>query len=415
MAALFVVLALVATGLTGLVPQQEPRPPQVVTVGANQAVVCVPGPQEGRLAAATRRGRVDLGKVGTAPTSHAAPVVVDTGTDPWVVRSEEGGSQAAASLVTTQGAHTSWQQCSKAATGGLVPLADPSHSDLVVVNPDTRAASLDVTLLGPKGEVVAAGTRDIPVAPGTAVKLPVSAWVSGSGPVTAVLEASQGRVVAAASTSAPQGDDVTTMTPAATRSVLAGVPGGSGDTTLVLANPGTRRSTVQVTALASRGRFTPEGAGEITVEPRSTITVDLTKGLAGEVASLLVTSNRPVAAQARVVRGDDTATVMAGPSATDLLQGLPVPGTLVVSNPGNGVVHLTGSVRTGGRTTSLAADLAAGATWTSSVAGDSQVSLTADHPVAAAVVAAKGGAVVPLQAGAGAPRNHPVAIDPMLG
>ena len=110
---------------------------------------------------------------------------------------------------------TTWVPCIGAATGGAVSVTNPSTSDLVVVNSDIRAATVDVTMLGPKGEIVTAGMRGIRVSPGQTKVLPMSVWDNGTTPVTALVNAREGRVVVGARMWAGQGRDTSAMTQAA--------------------------------------------------------------------------------------------------------------------------------------------------------------------------------------------------------
>ncbi|GAE76587.1 secreted protein [Cutibacterium acnes JCM 18918] len=114
--------------------------------------------------------------------------------------------------------------CIGAATGGAVSVTNPSTSDLVVVNSDIRAATVDVTMLGPKGEIVTAGMRGIRVSPGQTKVLPMSVWDNGATPVTALVNAREGRVVVGARMWAGQGHDTSAMTQAAKTLFFASCP-----------------------------------------------------------------------------------------------------------------------------------------------------------------------------------------------
>ena len=192
---------------------------------------------------------------------------------------------------------TTWVPCIGAATGGAVSVTNPSTSDLVVVNSDIRAATVDVTMLGSKGEIVTAGMRGIRVSPGQTKVLPMSVWDNGTTPVTALVNAREGRVVVGARMWAGQGRDTSAMTQAAKTLFLPAVPAKVSTATLIISNPGTRRLSVSVTALAGRGPFTPDGADEIDIDPRSTIQVDLSKALAGEGVGLRLSADDPVIAR----------------------------------------------------------------------------------------------------------------------
>ena len=62
----------------------------------------------------------------------------------------------------------------------------------------------------------------------------------------------------------------------------------------MVTNPGTERATVQVQLLGLQGPYTPTGAERLEVAAESSASVDLEPGLAGEAASVLLTSDQPV-------------------------------------------------------------------------------------------------------------------------
>lgn len=411
----FAVLAL-AVGLGGAaLPVEEVTTAPVRSISAAQTLVCAPGRVAGTLAAGSTSSSLDIGDLGSSTSEHSVPWTTSTGTGAVVVRSRSGQGQPAASLASTSGAQSSWSSCQTPSTGGLVSVSDPSHADIVVSNPGSSAATVDVTLLGTKGEVQAEGSRGIVVGAGASRVLPLSVWDSGTTPVTAVISSSDGRIVAQARTWSQFGQDVAPMVAARRTAYLATVPASASSSVLLLSNPGNARVDVSVKAISTRGTFTPEGADGIVVEPRSTIAVDLSSALAGESLALTVSAKSEIGAQLVSSRKGDYATVVATDAATVLQQALPAAGTLEVSNPGSTTAQVSGTLTTATGTRQVTATIPAGTTWTSALTTGGFLRLTSDQPVAAGVVAATGTSTVPLSPVIGATRARAVQVDPQLG
>mgnify|MGYP001507356982 FL=1 len=416
-----VALAVVAVAIslaTSAIPSTQRSAPKGQPISSGRTLVCPASQGKASLAAGSSGGSLQVGISVKKLSEAAVPLVTNINTSAGYIRSTAGQHRPSGSALSSEGGMTTWVPCIGAATGGAVSVTNPSASDLVVVNPDTRAATVDVTMLGSKGEIVTAGMRGIRVSPGQTKVLPMSVWDNNATPVTALVNAREGRVVVGARTWADKGRETSAMAPAAKTLFLPAVPDKVSTATLVISNPGTRRLSVSVTALAGRGPFTPDGADEIDIDPRSTIQVDLSKALAGEGVGLRLSADDPVIARL-FVQGrpgtTDYALVGPGGSSKVLEQTVGAPGTLELSNPGREAVTFSGELTgANGKKTAIEGTVSAGSTWSGKVPAAGHLHIAGSAPLIGGVISASGLAVLPLEAMATVTNGRSADVDPQL-
>lgn len=411
-------LAIAVALATTTIPRSSAKPSTARPVSSGRTLVCPASQSSSTLAAGSRVGSL---LVGTDPGSLGSvnvPAFSNIGTGTGFIRSTAGQAQPSGSAWSEESGMTTLSPCLGASTTGTVTVPDPSKSDVVVVNPETTAASVDVSLLGPSGEISAAGTRGITISPGSASVLPLSVWVRETSPLTAVVQASTGRVVVAARTWTGRGRETIPMAPATTTPLLPAIPAGVSSSTLLISNPGSTRAVVGVTALPIRRPFTPAGADAIDVAPRSTIEVDLSRELAGEAMSLKLVSDQPITARMLVAgrRGTtDYAVIGPGSQGRVLEQTLGPDGTLELSNPGGETVTFKAVLmREDGKTVSLSDTIEAGSTWTHVLPGRGHLRVEASGPIIGGVVSKAGLAVLPLGAQTTRATGRTIRVAPQL-
>jgi hypothetical protein len=232
---------------------------------------------------------------------------------------------------------------------GLV--ADATHTvSLLITNPDPTQATVDVTFYGAKGRITTQGSRGLSVLGNSTRQLALAPLVSGDGPVTAVVSASQGRASTYARVTGAGGSDyVSASASAATTATIAGVPGGTGARNLVVTNTSDRRATVSVDVLSASSTFAAAGAESVAIEAASTVTIPVDAALRGEVSGLRITATQPVVAAlwSTSAEGDLAVTparpAFQGRSVVPLIAG----SVLVASNPGTAAASLTVTLRNG--------------------------------------------------------------------
>lgn len=231
-------------------------------------------------------------------------------TDPLVLTGE--GALATAGSGTVSSADLTGETAGLMAAPCLVPgteqwfvgvgSTDSDRTELILTNPDDAQAEVDLRFYGPRGRVVVPGSPGVVVGGRSARTVSVSSLVDAAGPLSVAVRAGEGRVSVAArrirtDDLKPAGADwqVPSVAPAASV-VVAGVPGDTGPRSLELVNPGRDRATVSVEVLGLSGPFAPAGADTVEIAGESTASVALETGLAGESASIRLSSTTPVSA-----------------------------------------------------------------------------------------------------------------------
>ena len=247
---------------------------------------------------------VDLDQAGSADQASVTGSVL--------LRSEGGFSDGAAGTVLTTtstgpGQGIALAGCQPPSTQHWftgVAASATQTTRLVLTNPDSAEATVDLHFFGPDGAIGAPGSLGIVVPASTTKSVSLTGLLPGEidGPVAAQVTTSQGRVSAYAQSTyraslQPAGDGVASSMPAPQSSlVIPGVPGGDGDRSLVLANPTDRRTTVTVEVMGADGTFAPADGATIDVNAQSTTTADLADALDGEAVAIRLTSPQSITA-----------------------------------------------------------------------------------------------------------------------
>lgn len=385
------VLALVAIviALSFISPAKRPDSP-VIALPQTSRVTCVPS---GELRAVSDAS-LSLASLGGEPGDGLDSPVAQKIEAPTVVRAES--AVAAGVSVSTGG--RGWVPCETPTSSGVVLVQDPSRSELTLVNSDSTEAVVDLTLLGPDGEIEAVGARGIAIAPGVArrIALSVLAEEAGGEPIAVAFTSTPGRVTVQAN--AVEGSSQQRFATASsldTTHLITGIPHGSSKQRLLVTNPGTDRITVDVQAMSESGTYAPTSADELTVAARSTVAVDLGSDLGGEATALKVSSSGPLGAAVVLDEQDGPAVTLGeARSSTVLASPADEKWTLQVTNPGVDPVEAT---VTGAEDSKLI--VRPGMTVTVPAAADaSQVRVEASGPLVGAVTSqeSKGLVVAPL-------------------
>ena len=180
---------------------------------------------------------------------------------------------------------------------------------LVLTNPEDSAATVDVTIYGRKGLVDAPGARGIQVDPRSRTEVRLDEVAPGENVLGLHVQVRVGRLSAAITETDVKGFDPlgTDWFPAAeapsTQVVVPGVPpvnqGRDSSVRLDLVAPG-EAAVVTLSIVTPEGTFAPEGVDVVQVPAAGVTSVDLTDALRDEPASIVVSSDVPVTAGARV-------------------------------------------------------------------------------------------------------------------
>lgn len=179
------------------------------------------------------------------------------------------------------------------------------ESQLVLVNPESTPAELEVAISGPEGPVSTPRLRGIVVEPRSRVVVRLSREAPRLPGVTWRVTVRQGRVMAAVSDResdgfVPRGADwIPASVDPATRVLIPGVIGGPGGRQLLVHTPGDLSATVRVRLITASGSFVPVATPEIEVPGGSVVSVDLDSALQGEDATVDLQSDQPIVAGVR--------------------------------------------------------------------------------------------------------------------
>ena len=168
---------------------------------------------------------------------------------------------------------------------------------LDLMNIDSLAASVDVSVITDAGQAQAGNDTGITVPPHQTVTESLSSTGSGSSVVAIEVHTSTGRVAADVSEGSSHGGVSWLPSAAApsTELVIPGVPPSGSAAGLFVAVPGTSSAKVNVLAITPQGHYRPFGSQTIDLPGESASSVALTP-LGGTAAALKITSNVPVVA-----------------------------------------------------------------------------------------------------------------------
>lgn len=312
-----------APSATPAVPSGSPTPSLGTTPPApetspsatpGRVTVVASGPTDTGTVAPT--GRVTLGLLGQAGADPAGVSVdrqgrgatLERAAAPVLLRADGTLAPTAVGAVVSRSADgpeagLEAAPCLVPSTSAWLPgvasgVAD--RTELVLSNPDDAEATVDLTFYGRNGRVAVPGSPGVEVPPGSSRSVSLSGLVDADGPLTVSVQATTGRVAAAArrirtAGDVPAGADwVVPATVPGTRLVVPAVPGDEGTRELVVTNPGELRATVSVSVLGLQGPFAPAGAETIELGPQSSGTLALAEGLAGTGSGVALTSDQPV-------------------------------------------------------------------------------------------------------------------------
>lgn len=223
------------------------------------------------------------------------------------------------------------------------------RSVLELVNPDAGPALVDATVYGQDGVVDAPALRGVAVPARGAVRIDLAATLPRRDELAVRVTTARGRVAATMrdlydqlGAGASAGDWLPAQAAPATSQLMLGLPTGSGQRMLTLANSGTGEVRAELRLVTESSIFSPEGVDDIVVPPESVTRVSLSKVLDREalrdVVGIQVTSSAPVTAGVRsFVDGDLSHT---GP-------GEPVGDSAAVTPQGSKQLVLAGASRAG--------------------------------------------------------------------
>ncbi len=360
--------------------------PDATTVGSGRLTLTGSAAPDGRALAETSTPLQPVLAHPTATTGQPSVLMTAQGS---LAPGATAAQLSAASSKSTSGLATSW--CAAPRGDWWFNGVDTSvgtTTDLVLSNPGSDVAVVDLQILGPRGVIDAAGAQSIALAAHSREALDMARFAPGQRALTLHLTATSGAVAAAVSTTRLDGLVATgsdwvdaSADPARDVVVGAGVEAATHQR-LVIANPGSRQQLVSVTILDKDGAFTSTKLTDVQVPPGSVVVKDLTTITQKRATAVELHSAAPVtgaivsetSGRTRDVAVSTAAEPMGSPAVVPTMAGTRL--TLAVASPSPGPqdVRIRGFDHTGAQISSTGVTVAGRATTTWELPADSRAS-----------------------------------------
>lgn len=176
---------------------------------------------------------------------------------------------------------------------------------LILVNPTDSDTILDLDIYGPDGEVDATGTDGLTVKAHERQEIQLDAIVSGVEALAVKVKTKVGLISGFIADErmqdlTPRGTEIIADAGSpAKRSVIAGLPAGTGERQIVLFAP-REGGSVRLRALTAKGPIDLVNGQDIEIRRGRVRVLDLTKDLNGQAASIEATSDMPILAVANM-------------------------------------------------------------------------------------------------------------------
>ena len=301
-----------------------------VTTTSVRSLACPQLNTSATLVAGSAGGSFILGSLGGTPGSVSGLVQQDAAKKSWVL--QPTGADQPVGGILARGSQWQWAECAAASANSYINVPDVSTADLVLVNPDPVSVAVNLTFFTAKGVRSVAGARGLVVQPKSSRVVPLSV-LAGSGPAGIGVSTDSGRVLALARPVTAKSFGAQPAQAPQRVTSLPAVPKGARKVTLLLTNPGARDASVDVAGLTRDGRINLEGAQKVMVSAQQTLSLDVSKPVAGEEMGLQVSSDQPIVSSAQV--GDRSGVdIVPAPVLSQLNAVVPTDGSLYLMNPG---------------------------------------------------------------------------------
>ncbi|MFI6320437.1 DUF5719 family protein [Nonomuraea sp. NPDC050556] len=259
----------------------RPQPPGPRKVAVESVTVACP--PAGQKVSVFQQGAL-VRKAVKGPVS--GPGTLEAG---YTVRETSGKDRGLAGVRCAEPAATTWLIGPGPATADVV---------LHLTNADRAPAIADILLYAAEGPVLSDKAAGVVIAPGEhrAVDLKTLAPSSDVLAVGVVTTTGRLAVAARASYGGKGVDWLPSSTPPATSLVVPGVPGGGGRRELLVAAPGEADAVVSIKVVSEDSSYAMKGRETLEVPAGSVAALDVTTGLGGQSAALVLTSDQPVVA-----------------------------------------------------------------------------------------------------------------------
>ncbi|WP_068921437.1 DUF5719 family protein [Planobispora rosea] len=232
----------------------------------------------------------------TAPDGTGPVTVTATG-------SGAAGLESAQTRRETSGRHRglAGTRCVEPAASTWLVGPGPAAADVTLhlTNADLAGAVVEILIYSGEGQVVNETGGILTLDPGESRTVDLADLAPSPLVMAVQVRTGPGRVTAGARAVMDDGrgvDWLPVSAPPATRVVVPAVPGGGGRRELLVATPADTDTLVEVKALTPDGTYALKGRELVEVPAGSVATVDLSTGIGGQPAALVLTSETPIVA-----------------------------------------------------------------------------------------------------------------------
>ena len=185
---------------------------------------------------------------------------------------------------------------------------------MIIDNPRSGTAIVDISALSSSGPVAAPGLRGIAIDPGRRLVVDLAQMIPSASDLAVRVNATRGLVTVTTVEEwshtvigKPKAEWVPGQPAAARELVITGLPPQTNRASLIVANPSDSEVIVKVLAIGSSGTFAPKGAASLSVPAASVGALDVSSAFDGKPIAFKLLSESPVSATVRsVVQGDQT-------------------------------------------------------------------------------------------------------------
>lgn len=263
-----------------------PQPPGPRKVAVESASVVCPAPRGARVSV------YEQGGVSAKAVKDAKPYVVaghgglEVG---YTTRVTRGGERGLAGVRCTEPTATTWLV-------GPGPAA--ASVTLHLANVDKAPAQVDVQVYAAEGPISGDKGLGLEFKPGEHRDIDLRTLAPSADIMAVSVSTALGRVaVAARAVFDGKGVDwLPAAAPPATRVVVPGIPGGGGMRELLVAAPGDTDASVQIRAVSQDAEYAMKGRETLDIPAGAVVSLDVTTGIGGEAAALVLTSQTPIVA-----------------------------------------------------------------------------------------------------------------------
>ncbi|MGW4957191.1 DUF5719 family protein [Nonomuraea sp. NPDC004186] len=207
----------------------------------------------------------------------------------YLTRATQGAGRGLAGVRCTEPAPTTW----------LVG-PGPANADvrLHLTNADKAPALADVQVYAAEGPISGDKGIGLEIAPGEHREIDLKTIAPSADIMAVSVTTAFGRLAVAARTALETGgvDWLPSAAPPATRVVVPGLPGGGGRRELLVAAPGENDAQVRIKAVSEDAEYAMKGRESLDVPAGSVVSLDVTTGVGGSSAALVLTSPTPIVA-----------------------------------------------------------------------------------------------------------------------